>query len=1100
MDFDALLGEAIALLQRRGRLTHAGLKRQFGLDDPLFADLKDELVLGQRVAQEEGGQVLVWTGPAAVAGGTAATVATVAATVAASAPAERTLPIGGAERTLPIGGAERRQLTVMFCDLIGSTQLSAQLDPEDYREILAGYHLICQRVIERYEGHVCQRLGDGVLAYFGWPRAHEDDARRAVKSALAIPTALAEVARGLAALGGARLQVRVGIHTGLVVVGETGNERLAMGETPNVAARLQGMATADGVLLSGATRRLLGADFELKALGAQQGKGMSEPIEVFQALWEHDAHEVLDSVVSSEAPASLVGREVELQLLADRWQAARRQSGQVVLVCGDPGIGKTRLLRTLQQQVQADGGAVKVMRCSPYHLSSVLHPVLERLRKDAGLLAEDSPETLRQGLAAWAGQMGFDADDALQPLLTLCGHGEETLSAGRRRHLHELLVRWLLLLSERRALCLVVEDLHWADPSTLELLGLLMDQVPAARMLLLLSYRPEFQPPWHHAAHRVQLHLSRFQPAQIERLVLQVSGGRRLPAELLHQIVQQTDGVPLYVEEVTKLLLEGDQLVADGDHFRLKDALVPLRIPSTLRDSLMARLDRQHPGREVAQLGAVVGREFNQPLIEALWGQSSAALYEGLAQLVEAELLQRRGLGAGARYLFKHVMLQEVAYESLLRRTREDYHARIVQVLEERFPDIGAAQPEVLAHHYTGAGHLEHAIPLWLQAAERAIETSSHAEAIAHVTKAIELQGLLPVDGNLEDKLRSEITLQIRLGVSLTALRGYGAEEVERAYARARELCYRINAQDLLLPSVYGLWRFHLMRADYAGAGGLSQELLQLARRFDSPEFLVVGQRALGSSLFYTGKLQAARAAMDEVLSLPADQHQRVQAFRYDVVDARVTAAAYRAWCAWLMGDDAAALRDSEQAITTARELQHPFSHALSLSFAGWMHQFRGELSALRAAAMEALVIAHEHGFEFWIGWNEALLGWARAIEGDAAGGARQVAAGIQRWMGTGSQLGRSYFMALQVQALMRAEQWDEADAVLHEGLAFVERSGERFWEADLHRQRALWLQARGGSAAEILAARERALQVANEQGALALVKRCELSAQRSTP
>jgi class 3 adenylate cyclase len=488
MDFDALLGEAIALLQRRGRLTHAGLKRQFELDDALFADLKDELVLGQRVAQEEGGQVLVWTGPAAVAGATAATAATVAAVAAVGcgrAPAP-------AERTLPIGGAERRQLTVMFCDLIGSTQLSAQLDPEDYREILAGYHLICQRVIERYEGHVCQRLGDGVLAYFGWPQAHEDDARRAVKSALAIPTALAEVARGLAALGGARLQVRVGIHTGLVVVGETGNERLAMGETPNVAARLQGMATADGVLLS---RRLHAAcsvpTSSSRRSARSRARACPSPSKCIQALWEHDAHEVLDSVVSSEAPASLVGREVELQLLADRWQAARRQSGQVVLVCGDPGIGKTRLLRTLQQQVQADGGAVKVMRCSPYHLSSVLYPVLERLRKDAGRARRG--QTRRPCARAWRlgqRQMGFDADDALQPLLTLCGHGEETLSAGRRRHLHELLVRWLLLLSERRALCLVVEDLHWADPSTLELLGLLMDQVPAARMLLLLSYRP----------------------------------------------------------------------------------------------------------------------------------------------------------------------------------------------------------------------------------------------------------------------------------------------------------------------------------------------------------------------------------------------------------------------------------------------------------------------------------------------------------------------------------------------------------------------------------------------------------------------------------
>lgn len=1086
MDFETLIDQAAALLAKRGRLTYAALRRQFDLDDGLLADVRDELIHGRRVAQDEAGTVLVH-----VADGLPAPTEPAALSTQPS-PLEP-------PRLMP---AERRQLTVMFCDLVGSTALSGRLDPEEYRDILAAYDVTSGDVITRFGGHVKQHLGDGVLAYFGYPLAHENDAKRALKAALAIPPALAAVASQLPALRGAGLHARIGVHTGLVVVGDTGNERLAMGETPNVAARLQGLAPPDGTYISAATKRLVGGHFELVAKGTQVLKGLTEPVEVFQVQRELDIEEAIDTLSEAEGRLAMVGRDIEMRLLQQRWKQARAGTGdgQVLLVCGDPGIGKSRLVRALQNQVGQDGGQVLVLRCSPYHQNTALYPVIRRMRRDIGLLPRQDGAQSQELLLGWLRANGLEAGETLPLFAGLLGlqlpgsEAHAALSAGQKRQVQDQVVLWLQHLAERQPLLLVWEDLHWSDPSTLELIGLLLDQVPGSRMLALLTYRPEFQPPWRHGANREQLVLNRFAPADVEAMVLRITGGKRFPAEVMRLVVVQTDGVPLYVEEVTKLLLESGSLVELADRYELKGPLSSLSIPITLRDSLMARLDRQSPGREVAQLGATVGREFSQQLIEMLWAPAPGLLEEGLNQLVDAELLFRRQLGKQTSYVFKHVMVQEVAYESLLRRTREDYHARIVQALEQRFPELAERQPEVLAHHYTGAGQIARAIPHWQAAAERAIETSAHAEAIAHVNKAIELQQQLP---ETTERLGDEITLQIRLGVSLTALRGYGAAAVERAYARARELCYRIDAQALMLPSLYGLWRFYLMRAEYAKARSLGHELLDLAERFGSQEFKTVGHRALGSSMFYVGELAEANAMMGKVLLAQAEPQQRVQAFRYDVVDAWVTAMSYRAWTAWLMGDEAAALQDSSEAIAAAKHLHHPFSHALSLSFAGWMHQFRGDLVALRASSQEAIAVSTEHGFEFWIGWNEALLGWANGIDGDPRQGAEQIAAGIRRWSATGSELGKSYFLALQAQALLRARQSDAAGAVLEQALGFVATTHERFWEAELHRQRANWMEATAKPASEVESCREQALAVARSQGALALVRRCEMSVGR---
>ncbi len=1083
MKFDEILDEVIALLRRRGRVTYRALKRQFELDDEYLADLRDELIKGQRLAVDEGGEVLVWAGSEPVA---------TPAVPAVTSPAPLQHP----------AHAERRHLTVMFCDLVGSTALSARLDPEDFRDILSTYHAICGSVIAQFDGHVSQHLGDGVLAYFGYPYAHEDDARRAIKSGLAIVPAMVEYSTRLQVGRDIRLSVRIGIHTGLVVVGEmgiAGAERLATGETPNVAARIQGLAEPNSVLISAATKRLVEANFECLALGQKQLSGLDHPMDLYRVLRELDAGATLDAD-GSDAMA-LVGRDSEVSLLQDRWEQAKAHMGQVVLISGDPGIGKSRLVRALYEQVRHEGRATMVFRCSPYHSNSALHPVIDRVQRESGFLSDDTAEVKRRRLDDWLKGRVFHNDESLPlfaALLSIPMHEGQrevgSLSQGQKRFAYEHLVHWLVDLAQERSLLVVWEDVHWADPSTLELLNLLIQQAPSAAMLAVVTFRPEFQPPWKHSSNRFQFIINRFTPSHVETMVARLTGGKRFPAEVMRQLVVQTDGVPLFVEEVTKLLLESGSLTELPDRYELKGPLSALAIPTTLRDSLMARLDRQTSGREVAQLGATVGREFSYELIDAVWPHDAQRLAEGLTQLVEAGLIYRRGLGAQASYFFKHALVQEVAYESLLRRTREEYHGRIVRVLEERFPGVGGTQPEVLAHHYTGAGLIDRAVPYWRSAGERAIETSAHAEAIAHVSKAIDLLRALPES---TENARNEITLHIELGVSLTALRGYGASEVERAYGRARELCYSNGVQDLLLPSLYGLWRYNLMRANFSRAKELGNELLELARLYGDQEFLTVGHRALGSTLFYMGELAQARTLVTLVLDAQLDYERRVQAFRYDVVDAWVTSLGYRGWISWLQGDTPAAIRDSDEAIETAKRLKHAFSHALTLSFSGWLHQFRGDVALVRERASAASAVSHEHGFEFWIGWNAVLLGWVTSETGDARAGARQMRDGIKQWGATGSELGKTYYLALLAECHLKTGDYDEGLMVVEEAFQFAAVSGEGFWNAELYRVKGELLARQQRSDAEIADCFERALGVAKAQGAVTLQARVLASQAR---
>jgi class 3 adenylate cyclase len=675
MTFEEVLNQAIAMLQRQGRVSYRALKRQFGLDDDYLADLTAEIIEVHQVAVDQDGTMLVWNGNASAAPPTPLHTAPPAAPHVDHPTTDA--PPAGAPRT---PNAARRQLTVLFCDLVDSTTLSSQFDPEDYREVVRAYQEASAAVIQRFDGYIAQYLGDGLLVYFGYPQAHEDDAQRAVRTGLGLVEAMGALNARLESRQSVRLAVRLGIHTGLVVVGEMGGgtrqEQLALGETPNVAARLQGLAAPDTVLVSAATYRLIAGFFVCQNLGVHTLRGVSEPVPVYQILGESAAQSRLE-IAGSSGLTPLVGREAEVTLLLERWAQSAAGQGQVVLLSGEAGIGKSRLVEVLRQHVVSAGAQRLVFHCSPYHTSSALYPVIEQVQRVLQWHRDDAPETQLDALEQVLQTHGFPLPEVVPLLAALLSvplldrYPPLALTPQRQRQQTlETLAAWFLAAAERQPVLAVWEDLHWADPSTLELLGLLLDQTPTTHMLTLLTCRPEFHQPWATRSYVTQLTLGRLGRPQVEEMVTRLTGGKPLPAEVVEQIVAKTDGVPLFVEELVKMLLESGLVQEEAARYVLTGPLPPLAIPTTLQDSLMARLDRLGSARDLAQLAAVLGREFAYEVLRAVVSLDETALQQALGRLVDAEVLYQRGLPPRASYIFKHSLIQEAAYQSLLRRTR----------------------------------------------------------------------------------------------------------------------------------------------------------------------------------------------------------------------------------------------------------------------------------------------------------------------------------------------------------------------------------------------------------------------------------------------
>ncbi|HEX5814749.1 MAG TPA: AAA family ATPase [Methylomirabilota bacterium] len=985
-------------------------------------------------------------------------------------------------------GGERRQLTVMFCDLVDSTALAERLDPEEYREVVTTYQRTAEAVIERFEGRIAQYLGDGLLVYFGYPQAHEDDARRAVHAALGIVDGLAQANRQLASTRGVTLAARIGIHTGLVVVGSIGGarqEQLALGETPNIAARLLGLAAADSVVISAATHRLVHGAFTCRDEGLHPIRGLSAPLRVFTVLAESG----FQSSLEASAPGGLtrlVGREPELERLHEAWARARNGGSAVVVLSGEAGVGKSRLVEVLKGSVAGESHTRLECRCSPYYQHTALYPVIDLMQRTLGWRREDPAGEKLRALEALVGAYDIPLGEVIPLLAALLALpvSEErypplTLSPPRQRaKTLEALVTVLRSMASRHPLLLIMEDIHWVDPTTLELLGRLLDPHAMPRSLLVLTCRPEFRPPWEANAHWSVIALTPLTRDETLAMVTAVAGGKGLPARVLEHLVTTTDGSPLFVEELTKTVLESDLLKDAGNRYELAGPLRALAIPTTLQDSLIARLDRLGPAKAVAQLAATIGRRFSYELLQAVSTFDRETLDGALARLVDAGLVYRPSPEGRVRYLFKHALIQEAAYQTLLRSVRQQYHQRIAQTLVEKFPEVAETQPELLAHHYTEAGLAAQAVPCWQRAGQRAVERSANAEAISHLTRGLQLLSEVP-EG--PQRIQQELALQITLGAPLMATRGYSAGDVEKVFGRARELCRQLGEHPQLFTAIRGLRTFYQIRGDSPTAHELGLQLLRLAERVQDAALLLEAHYAVGAALFWMGKFRPAHEHFERVIALYDRRQHRSHAFVYGN-DPGVVGYSYTAWTLWYLGYPEQSLQRMEAALTLARELAHPFSLAFALTYAASLYYFRREHAPTHEWAERTIALANEHGFPFWLTFGGMLRGWALAEQGRAADGIAELRRGLATWRAMGTELGRPHFLAMLAEASARAGQVAEGMAALDEATTILRAAADESYEAiDVYHLRAELLLAQGdepGAAASL----EHAIQLAQRQ------------------
>jgi predicted ATPase len=899
-----------------------------------------------------------------------------------------------------------------------------------------------------------------------------------------------------------RLAVRLGIHTGLVVVGAMGTagrqEQLALGDTPNIAARLQGLAEPDTVVVSDATYRLVQGYFTGHNLGPQILKGMATPVLAYRVLGASGAQSRLE-VVSPSDLTPLVGREAEVTLLRERWAQVQDGLGQAVVLSGEAGIGKSRLVMGLKEHVAGAPHTLLECRCSPYFQGSALYPIVElsqhalqfgrdelpvaKLHKIEAALARyglAQPDTV----ALWAAFLSVPLVERYPPLnLTPQRQKQKTLEA---------IVALLLAQAAERPVLFIVEDVHWIDPSTLEFLTLLIDQGPAARILTLLTCRPEFHAPWGFRTHLTPL--TRLPRRQVPQMIVRVAGGKALPPEVVEQIVAKTDGVPLFVEELTKMVLESGLLQEGEERYELTGPLPSLAIPATLHDSLMARLDRLATVKDVAQLGATIGRMFTYELLQAVSPLDDAMLQQGLRQLVEAELVYQRGAPPQAIYTFKHALIQDVAYQSLLRSTRQQYHQRIAQVLEAQFPETAETQPELLAYHYTEASLAAQAIPYWQRAGARAIERSAHMEAIAHLTRGLAVLQTLPIT---PERAQHELALQTTLGPALMAMKGFAAPEVEQTYIRAYELCQQIEEKARLFPVLWGLWSLYLVRAQHQTGRELAEQLLPLAQQTQDRALSVHAYRARGNTLFFVGEFAHAHADLERGIALYNAQAFRSYTLLYGQ-DAGVACLSHVAQVLWVLGYPEQARQRNHEALVLAQEVSHPFSLAYALGFAGRFHHFRRERQAVHAQADALMALADAQGFTQWLAIGAVLRGWVLVEQGQYTEGMTQIHQGLAAYWATGAKLARSYWLALLVEACGVAGQVEEGLSVVTEALTAAHTTGERFWEAELYRlQGELQLRQAVHDKAQAEVCFHRALDVARSQQAKALELRAATSLSR---
>jgi predicted ATPase/class 3 adenylate cyclase len=968
--------------------------------------------------------------------------------------------------------AERRLLTVMLCDLAGSTALSERFDPEDLRGIIDSYYRCCTELIQSNGGFVAQYVGDGVLAYFGYPRAHEHDAERAVRAGLALAAAVPRLTTD----AGFPLQVRIGIATGQVVVGD-----LAVGETPNLAARLQTLAEPGTVVIASTTHSLAGGLFEYRDLGAVALKGFAEHVRAWQVLGPSGVESRFEALRANTTP--LIDRGEEIDLLLRRWEQARRGEGSIVLMSGEPGIGKSRIAQTILERLSTEPHTRLRYFCSPHHRDSALYPSITQLTRAADLRRDDTDAQRLAKLEAVLSLAGDDLRETVPLLADLLsvptGNRYPRLALTpekRKEKTLEALVAQVEGLAARQPVMVVGEDAHWADPTSLELLDLMVERTPSLPVLLIITFRPEFLPPWAGRSHVTLLTLNRLPRRLSTDMIMQVAGGKVLPQEITNEITERSDGVPLFIEEMTKAVVESGIPDASGSRAAAAGQK-PVAVPTSLQASLLARLDRLGQARDVAQIASAVGRRFSYELINAVAGVAPEELNRALAQLERAELVFRHGIPPDAEYTFKHALVQDAAYGTLLRQRRQQLHARIAATLEEKLPHIVAAQPALLARHCAEGGLAEKAVLYWLKAGQQALARSAMTEAVAQLRKGLDVLAGLP---DSPWRRRQEFHLQIALRPALAATKGYSSREVGEAIERARTLAEETEQSEQLAPLLLGQWAFYTAQSQHKRALHLAEQSERTAGTHNDARTQMLARSAIGLTRCYLGEFTAARTLLEACQDLGVAPHRAVNAGH--TIDPFVGNLAYLALdLAYLGYVDQARLRVDE-ALSEARRLQQPHLLAFVLVFAAWIDALLGA-PELEAHAQELLAVANEGGLSYFLGPAMKYRGWSLTVLGQMEEGLSLLTQGLTVMRTTATIPGTPNALIMLAETYGTLGRLAEGLECLTEAAQIIEATDERIDESDLHRVRGVLLKASGDlSGAE--RNYHRAIEIARRQSA----------------
>jgi DNA-binding response OmpR family regulator/class 3 adenylate cyclase/predicted ATPase len=949
----------------------------------------------------------------------------------------------------PHSGSERRQLTVLSCEVVSSTRTTISVDPEDFAHIVQSFKKECATIIANMGGSIAGFTGHEVLALFGYPKAHEDDAERAVHAALDIAAKVSELVWSPCN----PVQVQTGIATGLVIVTDQG----AVGEPLTLAPHLRSLAPSNSVLVAASTRRLLGRAFVCDNPDSYQLAGFSENVTACLVAGRQTVESRFSSMRGPRL-TQFVGRQHELKQLLALWELAKADKGKVALLCGEAGIGKSRVCEVFLERITAEPHLTIRYQCALHHANSPFYPIIDQLQRAAHINPGDTPDVKLEKLKAELSETGAATLADIRSCAVLLSIPTDELPAPSSipPHQKDLTIAALirLLVGLARALPVVIElaDAHWADSSTLELFSRIIASIRTARVFVLISFRPEFFPQWLDEPHVTMLRLERLGREQTEAIIFDVAGHKALPPEISAQIISKTDGVPLFVEELTKAVLESGEFQGAGNQLIAVGSVPPLAIPTTLLDSLTARLDRLGPVKEIAQIGAAIGREFSYRLLAAVAPISGRLLNAALAQLAAPELIFVRGEPPDSTYVFKHALVQDAAYSTLVRAKRQQLHHRIASAIEEGFPETVETQPELLAHHLVQAGLTERAISYLRKAGQRTIERSASAEAIRHLTQALELLQSRP-----EGPARTcaALGLEAMLSQAMIAGYGYAARETAEVLLRAKAHIDDQTDPSQKLTILYGIWACHYVRGEVTKQTGAAAEFLREAERHNDTAALCVAHRIIGTTHVTKGEFTAALPHLEQARALHEPQHQAPLQYQYGQ-DVGAAALCYLSWTLWHLGSVDQASQVAAHALKRAEELSHPHTQVFTICHArGMIDIFRRSPEDMRSYAGSVVSLCQEHGLSHWMACGRIFEGWAAINEGEIDHGIKLFRAGVVAWREAGARLWLPLFLALEAEVYAKDGRIEAALDAIEQAIAISEETGEHYCLAEILRVKA---------------------------------------------